>query len=343
VTITNPDPDAATDVEPAPAPPPRGRRIAGAVMWWLLVLPGALWAAVRLGGWERGPLVQLFAFTPYVAGWTLLPAAVTLVRHRWAPAAVAWLAVIAMTACVLPRAVPDTNSGAKTGTPLHVLTANMLVGGADPGAIVGLVWDNDVEVLAVQEFTPDAAAALAGAGLADALPYSQLGPEVGTTGSGLYSRYPITAGGVRRNPGAYAFLQAYGTIQKPGAPAVLVESAHPMAPGSLDAIKVWRDDLDAEPRATPKGPLRILLGDFNSTLDHTPLRRLIASGYTDAADAVGEGLIGTWGPYVGDPIPPVTIDHVLVDRRIGVRAVTVNGVDSSDHRAVFASLTLPAG
>ena len=325
-----------TSSEPATRP---ARRVTGPVLLWLFVLPGALWALARLGGWERGPLVQLFAFTPYVAAWTLLPAFVTLALRLWAPGAVALLAVVAMTAGVLPRAVPDADRGPVDGTALHVLTTNMLAGRADPATIVGLVRDHDVAVLALQEFTPKAQAALAAAGLDALLPHSQLRAEPGTTGSAVYSRYPITGGGIRRQGGG--FLQAYGTIQPPGGPAVLVESAHPLAPFSLAALDDWRGDLQAEPRATADGPPRILLGDFNATLDHRLLRQLIASGYRDAADAVGAGLIGTWGPYDGSPIPPVTIDHVLVDRRIGVREVSVHDMPRSDHRSVLAALTLP--
>ena len=41
-------------------------------------------------------------------------------------------------------------------------------------------------------------------------------------------------------------------------------------------------------------------------------------------------------------MPPVTLDHVLVDRRIGVRDVHVRAVSGSDHRAVLATVTLPA-
>jgi endonuclease/exonuclease/phosphatase family metal-dependent hydrolase len=87
----------------------------------------------------------------------------------------------------------------------------------------------------------------------------------------------------------------------------------------------------------------VLAGDFNATLDHSGLRRLIRTGYRDAAATVGAGLAGTWGPYDGDPIPPVTIDHVLVDRRVRVRSVSVHRVPGSDHRAVLAELALPAG
>jgi endonuclease/exonuclease/phosphatase (EEP) superfamily protein YafD len=307
---------------------------------WALVLPGALWALLRLAGWERGPLVQLFAFTPYVAAWTLIPVAVTVALRRWNAAAVAALTLLLMAAAVLPRAVPDGDRGPAEGVALTVLTTNMLAGGADPATIVGLVREHDVAVLAVQEFTPDAATALAGAGLGALLPHSQLGAEVGTTGSALYSRFPISAGGVRRNGGG--FSQAYGTVQPPGGPAVLVESVHPLAPYAVSVLGDWRADLHAQQPATTGGPLRILLGDFNATLDHEPLRRLIATGYHDAADVAGAGLIGTWGPYDGDPIPPVTIDHVLADERIGVRDVSVHDVPASDHRAVRATLTLPS-
>ncbi len=87
--------------------------------------------------------------------------------------------------------------------------------------------------------------------------------------------------------------------------------------------------------------MRVLAGDFNSTLDHSALRQLIGRGYRDAAATVGKGLIGTWGPYHGSQIPPVAIDHVLVDRSIGVRGVSVHRIPGSDHRAVFAELIPP--
>ncbi|MGC4818989.1 endonuclease/exonuclease/phosphatase family protein [Micromonospora sp. DT63] len=107
-------------------------------------------------------------------------------------------------------------------------------------------------------------------------------------------------------------------------------------------VGAWRADLIAQPPATPGGGLRILAGDFNSTLDHGPLRALLRTGYVDAADATGTGLTGTWGPYDGDLIPPVTIDHVLVDRRIAANKVEVFGLGGSDHRPVLATLRLPA-
>ena len=325
---------------PESRPVRRKGKAALTVTLWILILPGLLWAIVRLGGWERGGLVQLFAFTPYVAAWAWLPAIVALATKRWTVGGIALVAAVALAGCVLPRVFADRDAGPTGGVRLTVMTSNMLFGGADPNTIVKLVRDHDVAVLAVQEFTPEAQKALDEAGLGDLLPHSSLAPEPQASGSGVYSRFPITAPGARRNGGG--FMQAYGTIQPPGAGPLLVESAHPLAPWAVHVVPGWRDDLNAEPRTGPDGTPRILLGDFNATLDHTPLRNLIAGGYRDAADAAGKGLIGTWGPYDGRLIPPVTIDHVLVDNRIGVREASVHGVPKSDHRAIIAGVTVPA-
>ncbi len=338
------------EIAPEPATHRRGRsggrdRSGGrgvTVLCWLLALLPAAWAVVRVFGWERGPLVQLLAFTPYVAGGAVAVTALTLALRRRGAAAVAVVATVALAACVLPRAFAsggDDAAGRAGGPVVRMLTANLLAGAADPAAVVALVRQHRVDVLAVQEFTPDAAAAFDALGLTRLMPHRQILPEVGTTGSALYSRHPLADGGVRRNGGGFA--QAYATVRVPGAAPVVVESAHPAAPHALSALDDWRADLDAQPRATPDGPVRVLLGDFNATLDHAPLRRLVASGYVDAADAAGQGFAGTWGPYDGDPIPPVTIDHVLVDRRVGVRELSVHPLPGSDHRPVLAELSLP--
>jgi endonuclease/exonuclease/phosphatase (EEP) superfamily protein YafD len=309
----------------------------GTAVPWLLVLPGLVWALLRIFGWERGFLVQAFAFTPYVAAWTLVPAVVAIASRRWPVAAVAVVAVVLMAWCVLPRALPG-GRGPQDGTRVTVLTINMFVGAADPAAIVRLVRDHDVSLLAVQEFSPAARQGLTTAGLDALLPLHALADEVGTTGSGLYSRFPIASSYSERLVGGN--MQVYATVQPPGTTPLEVVSAHPLAPYSLAVLKLWRSDLEAEPAADRHGPPRIVLGDFNSTLDHAPVRRLIARGYRDAADATGHGLAGTWGPYHGRPVPPVTLDHVLVDERIGVRDVQVHAVPGSDHRAVLATLVV---
>ncbi|MDG4792612.1 endonuclease/exonuclease/phosphatase family protein [Micromonospora sp. WMMD1082] len=310
------------------------------MLCWLAVTPGAAWALARLVGLDRGPLVQALAFTPYAMLGSLAPLVLALaLRCRW-PAVVAALATVVLLALVAPRALP-TPQPSTAGPVLRILTANLLAGAADPRTVVELARAERVDVLVVQEFTPGAEAALDRLGLDQLLPYRQLNPVVGTPGSGLYARHPISGGGIRQLRGGWGFTQAYATVAVPGAPPVRVESAHPAAPYAVDQVGSWRADLAAQPAATPDGPLSILAGDFNATLDHGPLRALLATGYADAAASVGAGLTGTWGPYDGDPIPPVVIDHVLVDRRIAVRAVSVHPLPGSDHRMVLAELRLP--
>jgi endonuclease/exonuclease/phosphatase (EEP) superfamily protein YafD len=299
-----------------------------------------VWTGLRLAGWEPGRLIQLMAFTPYVAIGSLIPVFLTLIFRRWLAGVVAVLIAGTLAACVLPRALPDPDRGAGQGVRVPFMTANLLFGGADAAEIVRLVRQNDVAVLALQEFSPGAETRLAAAGLGELLPFHSLAAEPGASGSGLYSKFPLLEPGSQRNRGG--FWQTFGTIQPPGAAPVFVESVHPLAPSAPDTFAGWRTDLANEPRSDGDNPRRILLGDFNSTLDHSALRQLIAHGYRDAADTVGRGLIGTWGPYDGDPIPPVIIDHVLVDEQIGVTKVSVHPVRDSDHRGVVAELTLPA-
>ena len=141
---------------------------------------------------------------------------------------------------------------------------------------------------------------------------------------------------------AFESVQTTITIADPESPSttVEIESAHPCAPYAPGMDRIWRADMALEPRATPEGALRVLLGDFNATLDHALLRSLIATGYRDAAATVGKGLTPTW-PTTDQLIPGVTLDHVLADQRIGVEQVSIHDVLGSDHRAVFAELTLP--
>ncbi|WP_155373278.1 endonuclease/exonuclease/phosphatase family protein [Catellatospora vulcania] len=308
---------------------------------WVLALPAAVWAVLRLAGWDtRYPVAQLMAFTPYVAAGSLVPLAVLLVWRRWAAAALAAVTALALAVVVLPRwfADDDPMAGA-AGVPLRVMSANVLVGSADAAELVSLVRSHRVDVLALQEVTPDYLAAADAAGMRDELPYRVDYSVPGVEGSALLSRFPLRDDGMRVNPGG--FRQARAEVAVPGGGGVLIESAHPLAPWADFVMPLWERGFQGQPRATPDGPVRVLLGDFNATLDHHLLRDLIDSGYRDAADVLGRGLAGTWGPYDGDSIPPVTLDRVLADRRVGVKDFQVLELPDSDHRPVYAELVLP--
>lgn len=303
---------------------------------WLLVSPWAVWTIVRLGGWDKGyPATQLIAFTPYVAASAVIPLATVLLMRRWWAAGLAGVVVVVLASCVLPRWIPDSDPRAGAhGPTLKVLTANLLAGTASADELARLVRENGVDILAVQELTPEFADRAAE--LKELMPHQVLYPKRSVIGSGIYSRLPLRNGELRSNPGGFG--QARAEVVQYG---LWVESVHPDAPAESARIDAWVGSFANQRAATPHGPMQVLAGDFNATLDHSVLRSLISTGYRDAADVAGMGFVGTWGPYDGDRIPPVTLDRVLADRRIGVEDVHVFDLTGSDHRPVMATLILP--
>jgi endonuclease/exonuclease/phosphatase (EEP) superfamily protein YafD len=323
---------AADEARVRPERRRRGRRM----LAWFLVACWALWAAGRLAGIDRTGLlspvlIPAMAAVPYAAVGTFIPLVAALVSRDRAAIAVAAV-VTALFACIaMPRSFGGPQPDAK-GPELRVLTANLRFGLAGDASLVDLVRRTRADVLSVQEFTPDAAQRLDEAGIARLLPYRVLDPRRGPEGSGLYARYPLTA---LPSLGPTTFAMPSATLAVPGTAPVRLTAAHPPAPLGPDIAR-WRHDLGKVPPATPDGQVSIVAGDFNASLDHAVLRKIIGSGFTDAANATGQGLNPTFRPF-----PPITIDHVLADRRCAVLGVKVFFQPKSDHRALFATLRLP--
>lgn len=303
---------------------------------WLAVTPFAAWAVVRLAGLERGAIpTQLMTATPYAAAGSLVPLLVAALGRRRAATAVALLTSAALGFSVLPRMFGTAEATA--GRPLRVLSVNLLLGRADAAAVMALVRQLRPDVLNTQELTPGAVAELDAAGLRDLMPHRVLQAEWNAGGSGLFSRFPAEP-----LEGLLPPLEGHNMpaarLGLPGGSPIEFVDVHPVPPIGRKA-ELWQRALEALP-GPGRDTVRILAGDFNASLDHAPMRRLLARGYQDAADQVGAGLIPTWP--ANKRIPPIiTIDHVLVDRRVGVRAVSVHDVPGTDHRAVFADLRVP--
>jgi endonuclease/exonuclease/phosphatase (EEP) superfamily protein YafD len=316
------------------------RRIGGVAPWvaWGLTLVWALWALVRLLGLETGSLmVAVIAFTPYMAFSSPVPVVAAAVLRAWEAAAVAILAAIVLLALVLPRAFGGpTEPAGSAGPTLRVLASNMRLGKGNPRALVDLVRELDVDLLSVEELTPKLARELDAGGLDTLLPHRVLLAGGGSQGGGLYSRLALGPGEGVRLPGGFPLIPL--PVQVAGAPPVEVASVHTSPPTS----SLWDEDLAVIPSAAAS-PLRILIGDFNATLDHDAFRALVDRGYDDAAAELGDGLTATW-PVGRRVLPPLfAIDHVLADERIGIREFSAHDIPHSDHRAVFAELQLPAG
>jgi hypothetical protein len=326
-----------TTVAVMAAPRPDRRRLALAA-----AVPWLAWAGVRATGAERGfPLVPALSFTPYAAAGAVLPLALSVRARSAAGALLAAGAGTALAAAVLTCRDGDVGPQPPADGPrLRVATVSLRKGLVHPEPVLDLVRRYDVDVLAVQELTPGAEAALCAAGLGELLPSAHVIPArdgvVPSASGAVWTRLTVKDRGAV--PGG--FEQPTVRLSLDGAPDVELTAVHTTPPAiSPRAVRDWTTDLGAlpDPSATV---LRVLAGDFNATLDHAALRAVLRRGYADAAQRVGRGLSWTWRP-LRLRFPRLSLDHVLVDPRITVTAVELVPVAGSDHRAVVAELVLP--
>ncbi|MBN8866643.1 MAG: endonuclease/exonuclease/phosphatase family protein [Solirubrobacterales bacterium] len=290
----------------------------------------------RIAGWERGfPLVQLMAYTPYVLVLSMFALLFVVLCRRWLAAGFLLIGVLALALAVLPREIggPEEVPG---GQPVRILSLNLGRGYAHADEVAELARVRDADLVAVQEITPEAVAKLDHAGFSVLYPHRVLLPAPQASGGGIYSRWPLRDLG--RLEGE--FNQPRAGVVVPGALPIELDSVHPMAPTTPSNTGQWADEYDTMPAAGTTDLPLVLAGDFNATLDHAKLRDLIDTGYRDAAEVYGSGLVTTWPSRLEWP-PPVTIDHVLAERGISVAEYDVERVAGTDHRAIFSELLLP--
>lgn len=310
---------------------------------WAVAGGFAAWAVARATAADRLPpteaqAVALLAFTPQAAmgAW----ASALLCRDDRASALSAAAAGV-LTAAVVPRGL-GRRQPLTAGPVLRVMTANLLVGRADPEPLVGLVRAARPDVLFVQELTGEKARGLRFAGLDDLLPHALSDADAAEPrGNAIYSRYPLDA---CRPAAAAPSAQPVATLALGDRVAVLgcVHLHTPKPVRSRASVAVWRRELRGLPAIpAPRGAYTILAGDFNATCDHAEFRRLLGRGYADAASEVGCGLVPTWAGRAGRRLGLLTIDHVLADRRCAVLGTAVRLLPGSDHRAVIAAIRLP--
>jgi endonuclease/exonuclease/phosphatase (EEP) superfamily protein YafD len=294
------------------------------------------WAIVRLFGLESGfPAVALMTYTVYVLMVAVVATAVALGLRQWPAAILALFATVSLAAVIAPRAIGGPDS--MQGQPVRVMSANVFRGGGDADRLVQLARDRDVDFLCVEELTPEFAARLDDAGIGRLYSHRLLSVREGVSGSGIYSRYPLRGLPLH----GITSTRAEATIA-PGHELDLSAVHNLPLPASASGTDGWASSLRHMPAPASSGPVEVLAGDFNATLDQADFRDLLDRGYYDAAERMGDGLTPTW-PAI-DPgwrYMPVTIDHVLYDRdRIGVHDFRVLTLPGSDHRTIYAELVL---
>ena len=286
------------------------------------------------------PTLILAAAAPYLS--VAAPAAMLLfaLGRRWVLSLVAVALTVALMWVYVPRY--QVASAAEAGTvELRVLTANLGMGQADPDALAALAA-NSADVVAVQEMTQEAADGLSAAGMDQVFPHRVIVPAPMAAGIGIWSRFPLV------HPGridGYALPMVGSRIRVPGVRVdATVLSVHLAAPWPMP-IDAWRSDLTAfadtlrEIGVSAGAGAVIVAGDFNSTYEMAPFRKLLDEGYGDAAVDAGAGLARSY-PGRGYRPPLIGIDHILT-RNCSASAVRTVVVPGADHRGLLATLHLP--
>ncbi|MGO4186532.1 endonuclease/exonuclease/phosphatase family protein [Pseudarthrobacter sp. TAF60_1] len=345
----------------------QGRRFRRVSAWFcwaaaaILCLPGASLTVLRLVQADMGtPWIQLLSLFPasIVLTTAALAAAVLAVclNSRFSQTILAALVtalLLVQLQLVAPGLMPldgtglapqaagtAVSPGPGPGRTVTVMALNVGSKGVDSTVLLKEARARKVDILALPELGPPGLESLETAGIAAVFPYRSVDVDWAGVGSAIFSRFPLQASG--RVPDS-AFYQSRGVVTVPGAAgpihltAVHIDSPRP------GRTPEWRRELHqvGEARQDVAGAApAILLGDFNASYDHREFRGLLATGFTDAAQASGMGMAPTWP--AGSRIPPfVTLDHVLVTGGIGIRSFATVSVPGTDHAGVVAELLLP--
>ncbi|MEU6768489.1 endonuclease/exonuclease/phosphatase family protein [Streptomyces sp. NPDC046853] len=294
---------------------------------------------VRLAGLDAGTLLAVpVVLFPYAAVLSVLALATTLTvpsLRSSRPLLVAGLLTAAYVVLLVPRFVPHKEPHIPAGAAeLRVATLNTHVGQGDAHALVELVKSERIDVLAVQELPSAGITALAEAGLGKVLPHQELHPE---NDSSLYSRLPLTHGGPLKAATAWPQTAAQVRVGGRAVRLVAVHTYYPLG----DADRWTRDMTALTTVARDSGPDTVLLGDFNASTDHAPMRDLLASGgLKDTHAELGKGWPRTW-PANKSLLPPLLhLDHVLHGSGLAGTSAAERTILGTDHRAVIATLAV---
>ncbi|MDR1710535.1 MAG: endonuclease/exonuclease/phosphatase family protein [Propionibacteriaceae bacterium] len=228
----------------------------------------------------------------------------------------------------LPHAAPEGKAS------IRVFSSNLFYGQADIAALAEQLDTAKPDVVVFTEITKRDYPAIEEA-LQKTLPYHAGYPAeaYSVAGAAIFSKYPLDIIDTTESAAYECFAVA---VSDPDGRFVLA-GVHASSP--VYGTDRWLTDASAISAMAGRqmgGPL-VVAGDFNATLEHLSLRRILAAGLTDAADESGTGWLPTW-PTLDWPAPLIGIDHVLTNRYLAAKSVYAVNIKGTDHAAVVADL-----
>jgi endonuclease/exonuclease/phosphatase (EEP) superfamily protein YafD len=306
----------------------------GRVIVRFIGVAGVLVGAAGLFAFFTGHLILLASFVPVLLCVALVGTVVLAAVRNWGLAAVGAIVVVVGIVTQAPLFV--ANSPVVTDGPsVRLMQANLELGEADPGAVVDMVRNRDVDILTVEELTDEAVDGLRRAGLEQLLPQQFLAPYTLGGGTGIYSKFPISNG---RNLDGYILGNLVADVDVGASEPLTLFAVHPIAP--FPRSSEWNAEMTRlRGDAAAVGDRTVVMsGDFNSTYSHRRYRDFFADGFTDAADGLGAGILPTYPTDMAYP-PIVAIDHVLT-KHASATSIESFDIPGSDHRGLIVDITI---
>lgn len=318
----------------------RARSVLPWLVAGLLLLPAVVLTLARLLGPEGARGVQLVAFTPWgLPAYGVAAAVLATVAWRRRSSLARGLAALAVAGLVVhgwwfsPMLVGGS-AAAEGEETLTVMSANMFFGDADGEALVRNAAAADVDLLVVQEVTEGLLATMEEAGVDEVFPHRAGAAGPSAQGTMVFATVPLGE--------AVPVDTSWGSwlVEVDGLSLLAV---HPFSP--VDVDRWWADHRLLGRTVLAETP-DLVVGDFNATLDHAPMRELADAGWRSTTELANEGWLPTWSMsgLLGDaglPLPPVVqIDHVLLAPPLSALATRTVALPGSDHRALVAEIAL---
>jgi endonuclease/exonuclease/phosphatase family metal-dependent hydrolase len=219
-----------------------------------------------------------------------------------------------------------------------LVSANLLYTNSQIRQLGNDLAAQDADVVVVQEVTDEVLAQLKLSALWTNYAFRSTDPRPLFDGAATFSRYPIADGRTIDVAGHPMLLT---DLETPAGTVRLI-NVHTVAPLTFADAALWAEQFPALDQLVADSPYpTVLAGDFNATLDHTPLENLVNGPVRDAFRVAGSGFGLTW-PRLDFPAPQLMrLDHVLVSPTVSVASITQQVSVGSDHLRVVAELGIP--
>jgi len=217
---------------------------------------------------------------------------------------------------------------------LKLMHANVLARNDQYQKLLGLIAEEDPDMVFLQEINDDWLAAISS--LRSEYPYYYTEPRVGNFGIAVYSKLPFDSVlHVDSPPLGYPTIDA--TVSMGDKDLTLI-SSHPTIPLGAKLHSARNEQLESlADRVQGADAPVVLLGDFNASVWDPRYRSLEQStGLLNTRR--GFGVVPTWPTYM--PFAMIPIDHVLVSEGIGVIDVRTSKSIGSDHLPLIVALSL---